>query len=139
MKKNSIVIMLFVCVFFSVQALKAQCTDCDTTGPTTGNVTFLSNTKTCFTADATLANVIFQDNSSVCIAPGVTVTITNNIQTTANTDLSFDIQGTLTFIQNAQFNANVNIEIADTGLLQAGNLGLGNLSFDGSGSNSELW
>ncbi|KJD36499.1 hypothetical protein PW52_04935, partial [Tamlana sedimentorum] len=135
MFKKLTIFLSLVLVLNMPLSLGAQCNSCDTIGPTSGNVTFYSNTITCFTSNATLNDVVFQNNSTVCIAPGVTVTIQNNLNTTNGHDISIEVQGTLIFNQSPTFNANFSLDIQSSGFIKSGNSGNGTFTFNGSGIN----
>ena len=134
-KIGFIFVKLCLTLMFSLTSnvISAQCTGCTTTGPTSGNYTFTSGSTTCFTSNATLGDVIFENNSSFCVAPGITVTIQNNINSSGN--LNWNIQGTLIFNQSPQINANLNVVVAVNGEMRAGSTGNNNFTFNGSGNN----
>lgn len=126
--------IFFITIFLCFQSLYSQCTDCTVTNPS-GNYTFAANSVVCFTTDTTLGDVTFQDNAKICIAPGVKLTIQNNINSTQGHNLTFEIAGTLEFNQTPQFQANLNINIATGGTLRSGSTGNNNFAFNGSGTN----
>ena len=111
----------------------SQCTGCTVTNPTlSGNYTFASGSTVCFTSNATLGDVTFLNNSKICVAPGVTVTIQYNVNSAAGDNITFEIGGTLQFIQSININANLTTNIQSNGLLKAGSTGNNNFSFNGS-------
>ena len=111
----------------------SQCTGCTVTNPTlSGNYTFASGSTVCFTSNATLGDVTFLNNSKICVAPGVTVTIEYNVNSAAGDNITFEIGGTLQFIQSININANLTTNIQSNGLLKAGSTGNNNFSFNGS-------
>lgn len=125
-------LLLLLNIHFS---MGAQCNSCDVIGPNSGNVTFYSNTTTCFTSNATLGDVVFQNNSKVCVAPGVTVVIQNNLNTTNGHDISIEVQGSLHFNQSPTFNANFSLNVQSSGYIKSGTSGNGTFTFNGSGVN----
>jgi len=137
--KKTYTLQLILCLVFSLFTYlvsNAQCASCDVVGPNSGDVTFLSNTTTCFTSNANLGSIEFQDNSSICIAPGVTVTVGNNVNASEDTSVTMDIQGALIISQSSDFKCDLNIDIADTGLFQGGStINPGNIGIDGNGNN----
>ncbi|WP_125112984.1 Ig-like domain-containing protein [Algoriella xinjiangensis] len=90
----------------------------------------------CFTNDATLNDVTFGNNSKICIAPGVTVNIQNNVNSSLGNNIIFEIAGTLQFNNTPTFNANLNINIVEGGTLRSGSTGQSNFTFNGSGTNT---
>ena len=111
----------------------SQCTGCNVTNPvSSGNYTFPANSTVCFTTDTTLGDVTFENNSKICVAPGVTVTIQYNVNSAAGDNITFEIGGTLQFIQSININANLTTNIQSNGLLKAGSTGNNNFSFNGS-------
>jgi len=136
--KKTYTFQLILCLVFILStsiSSNAQCTTCDFSGPTSGNYTFSSNTTTCFTSNASLSTVTFEANSKICVAPGVTVSISNNVNTTTGTTVNFDVQGTLIILQSFDFKANLVANVSSTGTLQSGSSGTGNFTFDGTGYN----
>ncbi|WP_225036575.1 G8 domain-containing protein [Winogradskyella sp. SM1960] len=127
---SSIKILLISVFVLSSIEMNAQCV----TPPTSGNITFASNTLTCFTTDATLSDVTFQDGSEIYIEPGVTVIIQNNVSSSGT--ITMDLEGTLQFNQSPQISANVDITIASSGELKAGSSGTNDFTFQGNGINT---
>lgn len=111
----------------------SQCTGCTVTNPTDNNYTFATNSVVCFTTGTTtMSDVVFQNNSKICIASGATLIITNNINSTTGTNVTFEIAGTLQFNQNPNIQSNLNINIATGGIMRAGAGGNNNFAFSGS-------
>ena len=118
-KNFSKIFALILTLIFSANYY-AQCTGCTVTNPvSSGNYTFASGSTVCFTQSATLNNVTFENNSKICVAPGVTVTIQNDVTTTSGNNITFEIGGTLHFNQTTDIDANLTINIQSNGLLKA--------------------
>ncbi len=135
MVKKILLVLLFF--FLSTTIIYSQCANCGVTNPTGTNYTFLANTNYCFTSNTTFSDVTFGNNVKICIASGVTLTIQNNINySTANPAVNFEIAGTLTFLQSPQINANLTVNIQNTGVLKVGSSGQNNLTLNGNGTNT---
>ena len=127
-------ILFLLLVLLSVD-IYSQCTSCGVTNPTSGN--FAANTTYCFTANTTFSDVTLANNVKICIAPGVTLTIQNNINyATSNPAVTFEIAGTMLFGQSPQISANLTVNIQSGGILRAGSSGNNNFTFNGSGTNT---
>jgi len=127
--------LLIILLLFS-HLSNAQCDTCTSIGPTSGNFTALSNTTTCFTSNANLSTVTLQNNSSICIAPGVTVNVSNNVNTTSSTSANIDIHGSLILFQSLDFNSNLIVNIGSNGLFRVGSTNNpGNIGLNGNGIN----
>ncbi|MDB2385268.1 Ig-like domain-containing protein [Polaribacter sp.] len=124
------VITVSILLLFSVINTYSQCTGCTQSGSFSGNQTFASGEVYCVTSDSTVSDVTFEDGSTLCVAPGVTFTIQNNINSSGS--IAFNVDGTLQFNQSPQFNASTNFTIGDNGLLKAGSSGNNNITFNGS-------
>ena len=130
---KKIILLLLLALISTVSNFYAQCTGCNVTNPvSSGNYTFASGSTVCFTSNATLGDVTFENNSKICVAPGVTVTIQYNVNSAAGNNITFEIGGTLQFIQSININANLTTNIQSNGLLKAGSTGNNNFSFNGS-------
>ncbi|MEZ7914002.1 beta strand repeat-containing protein, partial [Macellibacteroides fermentans] len=118
------------------QPVHAQCTGCTVTNPVlSGNYTFAANSTVCFTSDATLGDVTFLNNSKICVAPGVTVTIQNNVTSTSGNNVTLEIGGTLQFTNPPVFNSNLTVNVESKGTLKSGSTGNGNFIFNGTTNN----
>lgn len=133
-KKNySLIFFLISLILFTSLSATAQCTGCTVTGPTSGNFTFSTGQVVCFTSNAVLSDVTFQTGSKMCVAPGVTVIIQNNINSSGN--IKIEVHGTLQTNQPVTFNANVDILVASGGTLKGGSSGTTNFNLNGPGNN----
>ena len=131
-KNFSKIFALILTLIFSANYY-AQCTGCTVTNPvSSGNYTFPANSTVCFTTNTTLGDVTFENNSKICVAPGVTVTIQNNVTTTTGNNITFEIGGTLQFNQTPQINANLTINVQESGILRSGTTGNNNFTFNGT-------
>ncbi|WP_179351079.1 DUF7507 domain-containing protein [Winogradskyella vidalii] len=123
------ILLISTFTFYGIK-VNAQCV----TPPTSGNYTFVSNTRTCFDTNATLSDITIQDDAEIYIEPGVTVIIQNNVNSSG--DITIDLEGTLQFNQSPQISANINVTIASTGELKAGSNGTNDFTFQGNGINT---
>lgn len=122
-----------LCIFIYGSYLYGQCSGCTVTNPTiSGTYTFTSGSVVCFTSNATLNDVVFQDNSKLCVAPGVTVVIQNNVNTTAGSHVTFEVGGTLQLNQTSNINSNLDINVASTGVLKSGSSGTSDFALNGN-------
>ncbi len=130
---KKIILLVLLSLISTVSNFYAQCTGCTTTNPVlSGNYTFASGSTVCFTSNATLGDVIFQNNSKICVAPGVTVIIQNNINSTSGNNVALEIGGTLQFNQVPTFNANLTANVQSGGILRSGTTGNNNFTFNGT-------
>lgn len=130
---KKLILLLLLSLISTVSNFYAQCTGCTVTNPvSSGNYTFASGSTVCFTSNATLNNVTFGNNSKICVAPGVTVTIQNNVTSTLGNNVTLEIGGTLQFNQVPTINANITANILSGGLLKAGTTGTNNFTFNGN-------
>jgi len=123
---------IIIFVTFSVSNAFAQCVGCTVTGPSSGNYTFAANSVVCFTSNAVLGDVTFLNNSKICVAPGVTVIIQNNVSTSSNNNITFEIGGTLQVNQSSTISANLVVNVQNGGVLKVGPTGNGNFNFNGT-------
>ncbi|EAQ50668.1 hypothetical protein MED217_14035 [Leeuwenhoekiella blandensis MED217] len=120
--------------------LYAQCDGYDEVSVTSGNYTFQSGERYAFkSATPTtiiLGDVNFQNGTAVCVGPNVTLIIQNNIN--ASGAVTFNVEGTLQFNQAVNFNANLDMTIAEGGVFQTGSSGTVDFNIAGSGVNRIL-
>lgn len=129
MKK--IIINLFFIMFTLLFASKsyAQCTSCDVTVSSGGNMLTLAENQTyCIDGDVSFSDISWANNTTICISSGSKLTINNNMQNNVNTNtVNFEIYGELQF-GNPQFAVNVNMNIHPNGKYKS----TGNTEFSGS-------
>lgn len=130
---KKIILLVLLSLISTVSNFYAQCTGC-TPGPTptSGNVTVGAGQTMCFTSNATLDAVTFGNNSKICVAPGVTVTIQNNVTSTSGSNVTLEIGGTLQFNNPPTFNANLTANVQSGGTLKSGSTGNSNFTFNGT-------
>ncbi|MEO2081945.1 Calx-beta domain-containing protein, partial [Leeuwenhoekiella sp.] len=120
--------------------LYAQCDGYDEVSVTSGNYTFQSGERYAFKSATpttiTLSDVTFQNGTAVCVGPNVTLIIQNNIN--ASGAVTLNVEGTLQFNQAINFNANLDMTIAEGGVFQTGNNGTVDFNIGGSGVNRIL-
>lgn len=129
---KKIILLVLLSLISTVSNFYAQCTGCTVPGPTTGNVTVNAGQTMCFTSNATLGDVTFGNNSKICVAPGVTVIIQNNVNSTSGNNVALEIGGTLQFNQVPTFNANLTANVQSGGILRSGTTGNNNFTFNGT-------
>ena len=120
--------------------LYAQCDGYDEVSVTSGNYTFQSGERYAFKSATpttiTLSDVTFQNGTAVCVGPNVTLIIQNNIN--ASGAVTLNVEGILQFNQAINFNANLDMTIAEGGVFQTGNNGTVDFNIGGSGVNRIL-
>ena len=135
--------MLKIALSFLLAAIPAmevrpQCSGCTLMDPSPADpqnytLTVNDGDVVCITEDKTFGSMQL-NGGTLCIGPGATLTISNNVYSSADATVNMEIYGTLEFNQVVTFYSTLRVVIHETGSLMSGTIGNGNdIFFNGRG------
>ncbi|MGJ8759609.1 MAG: T9SS type A sorting domain-containing protein [Polaribacter sp.] len=128
MKNNyAILFYTFLIAFTFSQGAYAQCSSCDAANTNSNNPNFIANEARCFTTGTRTisSDITFEGGGSICVAAGATLNLgANNYSASGSGTFTIYVEGTLNVQQNPTWAGNMDITIANGGLMTTNTLTL---------------